>query len=89
MTEPVTPRIVTRNEWERARAELLIREKAHTRAGDELAAARRLLPMTRIEPVMVIGPKGPVPLAAVFEGRRTLIVYHFMWKKGSTAPQAV
>ena len=83
MTEPATPKIVTRNEWERARAELLVREKAHTRAGDELAAARRLLPMTRMEPVMVMGPKGPVPLAAVFEGRRTLIVYHFMWKKGA------
>ncbi len=83
MTEPATPRIVTRDEWERARAELLVREKAHTRAGDELAAARRRLPMTRIEPVMVVGPDGPVPLHDVFEGRRMLIVYHFMWNKGA------
>ena len=60
MTEPATPKIVTRDEWERARAELLIREKAHTRAGDELAAARRRLPMTRMEPVIVAGPGGPV-----------------------------
>src|SRR5439155_350075 len=63
--------------------ELLVREKAHTRAGDELAAARRRLPMTRMEPVMVVGPDGPVPLHDVFEGRRMLIVYHFMWNKGA------
>jgi predicted dithiol-disulfide oxidoreductase (DUF899 family) len=34
MTEPAAPRIVSREEWERARAELLVREKAHTHAGD-------------------------------------------------------
>jgi predicted dithiol-disulfide oxidoreductase (DUF899 family) len=83
MSEPATPQIVTRDEWERARAELLIREKAHTRAGDELAAARRRLPMTRMEQVMVSGPDGPVPLHEVFDGRRMLIVYHFMWKTGA------
>src|SRR5438105_15155263 len=83
MTEPATPRIVSRDEWERARAELLVREKAHTHAGDELAAARRRLPMTRMEPVLVVGPDGPVPLHVVFEGRRMRIVYHFMWKKGA------
>src|SRR3977135_2215573 len=84
MIEPATPKIVTRDEWERTRAELLIREKAHTRAGDELAAARRRLPMTRMEPVMVVGPAGLVPLHVVFEGRRMLIVYHFMWKMGAS-----
>ena len=46
MSEQVTPRIVTCEEWERARAELLVREKAHTHAGDGLAAERRRLPMT-------------------------------------------
>lgn len=55
MIDPATPQIVTRDEWERARAELLVREKAHTRAGDELAAARRRLPMTQMEQVMVVG----------------------------------
>ena len=70
------PKIVPRDEWEQARVELLVSEKAHTHAGDELAAARRRLPMTRMEPVTVIGRSGPVPLADVFEGRRTLIVYH-------------
>ncbi len=83
MLEPATPNIVTREEWERARAELLLREKEHTRAGDELAAARRRLPMTRMDPVKVAGPDGPVSLPDVFEGRRMLIVYHFMWKKGA------
>lgn len=83
MIEPTMPQIVARDEWERARAELLVREKAHTRAGDELAAARRRLPVTPVEPVMVVGADGPVPLHDVFEGRRMLIVYHFMWNKGA------
>lgn len=83
MTELATPRIVTRDEWERARAELLVREKAHTRAGDELAAARRRLPMTPMEPATVVGPDGPVSLLDVFDGRRMLVVYHFMWHKGA------
>jgi len=82
MTKPATPRIVNRDEWERARAELLVREKAHTHAGDELAATRRRLPMTRMVPATVVGPGGPVPLHEVFDGRRMLIVYHFMWKRG-------
>jgi predicted dithiol-disulfide oxidoreductase (DUF899 family) len=83
MSESATPNIASRDEWERARAELLVREKEHTRAGDELAAARRRLPMTRMEPVTVAGPDGPVALQDVFEGRRMLIVYHFMWNKGA------
>lgn len=87
MSEPAIPNIVSRDEWERARAELLVREKAHTRAGDELAAARRRLPMTQMDPVMVVGPDGPVSLCDVFEGRRMLIVYHFMWKKGAPHQQ--
>src|ERR1043166_1260208 len=83
MTESATPKIVSRDEWEQARAELLVREKAPTPAGDDLPAARGPLPMTRMEPVMVVGRSGPVPLADVFEGRRMLIVYHFMWKNGA------
>lgn len=46
MNEAERPRIVSREEWERARAELLDREKEHTHASDTLAAARRRLPMT-------------------------------------------
>jgi predicted dithiol-disulfide oxidoreductase (DUF899 family) len=83
MTDSPSPDIVTRDEWERARAELLVREKAHTHAGDELAAARRRLPMTPMEPAEVTGSQGPIPLSKVFEGRRTVIVYHFMWNEGA------
>jgi len=82
MTQPPIPKIVSRDEWIRARAELLTREKAHTHAGDEISAARRRLPMTRMDPVTVVGPNGAVPLQEVFAGRRMLIVYHFMWKAG-------
>jgi predicted dithiol-disulfide oxidoreductase (DUF899 family) len=83
MTKPAAPKIVSREEWERARAELLVREKAHTDAGDELASARRRPPMTRMEPVTVVGAAGPVPLHDVFASRRMLIVYHFMWNHGA------
>lgn len=86
MKDSATPPIVSRADWARARAALLAREKAQTRAGDALAAERRRLPMTRMEPVTVIGADGPVRLHDVFEGRRMLIVYHFMWKPG--APHA-
>jgi predicted dithiol-disulfide oxidoreductase (DUF899 family) len=85
MAESQSPQVVTRDQWEQARAELLVREKAHTRAGDELAAARRRLPMTRMEPLTVVGADGLVPLLDVFEGRRMLIVYHFMWKRKGAA----
>ena len=81
MKDSATPPIAGRAEWERARAELLAREKAHTRAGDALAAARRRLPMTRMEPVTVVGASGPVRLHDVFGGRQMLLVYHFMWKR--------
>ena len=83
MNESATPRIADRDEWERLRADLLAREKAHTRAGDDLAAARRRLPMMRMEPVTVVGADGTVPLVDVFQGRRMLLVYHFMWKRGA------
>lgn len=83
MTEPATPKIVSRKEWEQNREELLVREKAHMREGDQLAAARRRLPMTLMDPVTVVGSNGSIPLHEVFENRRMLIVYHFMWNKGA------
>lgn len=83
MKDSARPPVVDRAAWERARAELLAREKAHTRAGDALAAARRRLPMTRMPAITVVGAQGPVPLHEVFEGRRQLLVYHFMWKRGA------
>jgi predicted dithiol-disulfide oxidoreductase (DUF899 family) len=74
------PRIVSREEWQRARDQLLVKEKAATRARDALAAERRRLPMVRIEKNYVFeGPGGKVSLAELFEGRRQLILYHFMF----------
>lgn len=78
--EAATPVIVSREEWERTREELLVREKQHTHAGDAIAAARRRLPMTPMPPVTVMASDGHVQLQEVFEGRSMLIVYHFMWK---------
>src|SRR3981081_3189548 len=74
--------------WQAAREELLVREKAHTHEGDAIAAARRRLPMVEVEPaITLIGPHGPVTLFTVFEGRRQLIAYYFMWHNGHPAPE--
>ena len=89
MTEPATPRIVTRDEWEQARAELLVREKAHTHAGDELAAARRRLPMTRMEPVMVVGPQRPRPSRRCVRRPAHVDRVSLHVEKRRAAPQAV
>ncbi|WP_027345940.1 DUF899 family protein [Hamadaea tsunoensis] len=84
MTEPTAlPLVVDRDEWLRQRDELLVREKAHTREGDAIAAARRRLPMTRVPDVSVTGPKGETRLLDVFEGRRMLIAYFHMWHDGA------
>jgi predicted dithiol-disulfide oxidoreductase (DUF899 family) len=67
---------------------LRVREKAHTHEGDAIAAARRRLPMVAVErELSLIGPKGTVPLLDVFEGRRQLIAYYFMWHTGHPAPE--
>jgi predicted dithiol-disulfide oxidoreductase (DUF899 family) len=67
---------------------LRIREKAHTREGDAIAAARRRLPMVEVDGNLALtGPDGPVTLLDVFEGRRQLIAYYFMWRPGLPAPE--
>jgi predicted dithiol-disulfide oxidoreductase (DUF899 family) len=72
--------IVSREEWERARAKLLEKEKAATKARDALAAERRRLPRVRIEKQYEFeGPHGKVSLGELFEGRRQLLLYHFMF----------
>jgi len=74
------PAVVDRATWQTERDRLLVREKAHTREGDALAAARRRLPMVEVDPSSkLVGPHGPVPLLEVFEGRRLLIAYYHMW----------
>ena len=74
------PPIVSREEWQRARDQLLVKEKAATRARDALTAERRRLPMFRIEKNYVFeGPEGKASLLDLFAGRRQLIIYHFMF----------
>jgi hypothetical protein len=76
----VVPRIVSPTEWDAARQELLVKEKAATRARDALAAQRRRLPMVRIDKDYVFqGPDGQANLLDLFEGRPQLIIYHFMF----------
>jgi len=77
------PKIVTQKEWQTAHNKLLKKEKAATRARDALAAERRRQPMVEIEKEYVFeGPEGKVALLDLFEGRRQLIVYHFMFAPG-------
>ena len=74
------PPVVSRDEWLIARKELLVAEKAATRARDALNANRRRLPMVAIEKDYVFeGPDGEASLLDLFEGRRQLIVDHFMF----------
>jgi predicted dithiol-disulfide oxidoreductase (DUF899 family) len=74
------PPIVSQAEWQAARDELLAKEKEHTRAADALAAERRRLPMVLVEKEYVFdGSDGKATLLDLFEGRRQLIVYNFMF----------
>jgi predicted dithiol-disulfide oxidoreductase (DUF899 family) len=67
---------------------LRLREKAHTREGDAIAAARRRLPMVEVDASLELtGPEGPVTLLDAFEGRRQLIAYYFMWHDGQPAAE--
>jgi predicted dithiol-disulfide oxidoreductase (DUF899 family) len=81
---PGRPPIVDEAAWWAARDELLVREKAHTRAGDAIAAARRRLPMLEFDgTIKVVGPDGPVPFIDLFQGRTELILYKHMWHDGA------
>lgn len=74
------PEVVSREAWLAARKELLIKEKELTRARDRLNADRRRLPMVRIhKPYSFEGANGRVSLLDMFEGRRQLVMHHFMW----------
>ena len=80
---PAHPPIVSQAQWEKARQKLLVKEKAATRAQDALAAQRRRLPMVRIEKDYAFkGPDGDATLLGLFQGRRQLLLYHFMFAPG-------
>lgn len=86
--EPAVPKVTDRTAFEAELAALRVREKAHTREGDAIAAARRRLPMVAVDATTpLIGDRGPVPLLDVFEGRQILIAYYFMWHAGHPAPE--
>ncbi|HWE21548.1 MAG TPA: DUF899 domain-containing protein [Hyphomicrobiaceae bacterium] len=74
------PKVVSQVEWQAERDKLLVKEKEATRELDALAAERRTLPMVRIDKAYVFdGPKGRVELLDLFQGRRQLLLYHFMF----------
>jgi predicted dithiol-disulfide oxidoreductase (DUF899 family) len=84
------PQIATRDEWLAARKELLAREKDATHARDALNAQRRALPMVKIDKEYLFdGPSGKASLFDLFDGRRQLITYHFMfdpsWDEGCSS----
>jgi predicted dithiol-disulfide oxidoreductase (DUF899 family) len=85
---PALPPVVDRQAWQEAREALFAREKAHTREGDAIAAARRRLPMVEVDATIeVIGPKGPITILDVFEGRKQLIAYFHAWWPGQPAAE--
>jgi predicted dithiol-disulfide oxidoreductase (DUF899 family) len=76
----VLPAIVSQTQWQEARDKLLVKEKAATHARDALAAERRRLPMVKIDKDYVFtGINGQVSLVDLFDGRRQLLLYHFMF----------
>ena len=84
--QPTQP-IVSRDTWLKARLELLEKEKANSRARDELTRARQALPWVKLEKEYAFdGPGGKVTLAQLFEDKNQIIVQHFMfdtdWEQG-------
>jgi predicted dithiol-disulfide oxidoreductase (DUF899 family) len=81
---PVVDRAVFQAELDRLR----LREKAHTREGDAIAAARRRLPVVEVDAGQELaGPDGSVTLLDAFEGRTQLVAYYFMWADGRPAEE--
>lgn len=82
-----SPKVVAAADWQTQRKALLEQEKELTRQLDHVNAARRRLPMVKIDKTYTFeGPNGKATLLDLFAGRRQLIVYHFMfdpaWEKG-------
>src|SRR5258708_920148 len=78
-----TPPIVSPQEWEAARQQLLVKEKAFTRSRDALAAERRRMPWLAVEKKYEFdGPKGKANLLDLFDGRRQRILYRALFQPG-------
>ncbi|NMW23687.1 DUF899 domain-containing protein [Rhodanobacter denitrificans] len=78
-----TPPVVPQQAWEAAHEQLLVKEKAMTRARDALAAERRRMPWLAVEkPYVFDGPEGKASLLDLFAGRRQLIVYRAFFEPG-------
>jgi predicted dithiol-disulfide oxidoreductase (DUF899 family) len=84
VTATPLPPVVSEKEWRQARQALLVKEKELTHARDALAAARRRLPMMRVEKSYVFDESGGAKpsLLDLFEGRQQLLLYHFMFAPG-------
>ncbi|MEU4396587.1 DUF899 family protein [Kribbella sp. NPDC023855] len=83
---PALPPILDRKTFEAELQVIRAREKAHTREGDAIAAARRRLPMVEVDATLELtGAQGSTTLLDAFEGRRQLIAYYFMWHHGHPA----
>ena len=82
------PRIVDRSTFQTELEALRVREKAHTREGDLIAAVRRRLPMVEVDGTTpLMGERGAVTLSDTLEGRRMLLAYYFMWHTGRPAAE--
>jgi predicted dithiol-disulfide oxidoreductase (DUF899 family) len=78
-----TPQVVSKDAWEAARADMLVKEKAFSHSRDALAADRRRMPWMAVEKTYTFdGPNGKVNLADLFEGRAQLIVYRAFFEPG-------
>ncbi|KKX28160.1 thioredoxin family protein [Rhizobium sp. LC145] len=89
MDATVSPRnpVVSREEWLKARRDLLKLEKEETHLRDKVRAERRALPWVKVDKEYVFDtPKGRKALAELFDGRSQLLIYHFMlgpeWEAG-------
>jgi predicted dithiol-disulfide oxidoreductase (DUF899 family) len=86
--ELAAPKVAERTTFEAQLDALRVREKAHTREGDAIAAARRRLPKVKIDSAIpLVGERGAGTLLDAFEGRRMLLAYYFMWHTGQPAPE--
>jgi predicted dithiol-disulfide oxidoreductase (DUF899 family) len=82
------PQISRSGHLPRGVGRIAVREKAHTRTGGAIAAARPRLPMVEVDDATpLIGERGAVTLLDTFEGRRMLIAYYFMWHTSHPAPE--